>query len=554
MGVFEQFPYSNYHDLNLDWILTEIKRLSDTVATYDDHLAHLDSEIVRVEGEIPDVVQGPGYRTDAVMSQKAVTDIFAVFGGVRSIENYHQELGRLTPVRFFADQVYRFDEGHVGEYVTEQGASSARYHIDDAEAPHVIFTSGYDDPSDTQQLAAAAAFDVEIPTSSTTPLEIWTVPASESDYEISVDLPGGTVCVLVNSFTNSDPGMAKVLSGVWEWDGQPDNSVGTAALINGAVTAGKIADGAVFPSKLATNAVGETAIQDGAVTAGKIANNAVTTDKIAATAVTDAKLASNAVTEAKLASNAVTEGKIADSAVTTAKIASSAVTSAKLASDSVTAAKIADGAVRSSAFSAAARAPGVQIETTIPAESMADNGYKITVLDSEPATKYPGWVYMIKGTPAQGLPAASAADNGKVLGVVNGAWAKRDNVYVMNAFAEWQTAFMSAATSLVQDMIANPNTLIRKEVSVSYNGDEIVNAVNAMKEGKQVYVPSLGLVLANGYDEANGTAQLSFPFNVDRYQVAANTFIGIVGCAKAYHEITSQSLVAFIAGLGNTVS
>ena len=356
MGVFEQFPYSNYHDLNLDWILTEIKRLSETVGTYDDHLAHLDSEIVRVEGEIPDVVQAPGYRTDAVMSQKAVTDGIAAFSGVRSIENYHQEHGRLTPVRYFADQVYRFDEGHVGDFDTQEGGSCARYHIDDAEAPHIIITSGLDDSSDTRQLAAAAAFDVDIPTTSTIPLEIWTVPASESDYEIPVDLPGGTVTVLVNSFTNSDPGMAKVLSGVWEWDGQPDNSVGAAALMTGAVTSGKIGDGAIIPSKLSLNAVGERAIQDGAVTSGKIADGAVTADKIA----------------------------------------SSAVTTAKIADDAVTRQKIADGAIVSSSFSAAARAPGVRIESITPAESLADNGYKITVLNSEPATKYPGWVYLIK--------------------------------------------------------------------------------------------------------------------------------------------------------------
>lgn len=27
MGVFEQFPYTNFHDLNLDWILQKIKEL-----------------------------------------------------------------------------------------------------------------------------------------------------------------------------------------------------------------------------------------------------------------------------------------------------------------------------------------------------------------------------------------------------------------------------------------------------------------------------------------------------------------------------------------------
>ena len=338
MGVFENFPYSNFHDLNLDWILTEIKRLSETVGTYDDHLAHLDSEIVRVEGEIPDVVQGPGSRTDAVMSQKAVTDEIAAFaGGVRSIENYHQELGRLSPVRYFTDQVYRFDEGHVGDYVTEEGGSSARYHIDDATAPHIIITSGYSDPSDTRQLAAAAAFDVEIPGPSTIPLEIWTVPASEGEYEISVNLPGGTVCVLVNAFDSDDPGLAKVLSGVWEWDGQPDNSVGTDAIQDGAVTSAKIADGAVTSAKIA----------DGAVTTDKIQNGAVTTDKIHL--------------------GAITTNKIALEAVETSRLAPSARTS------------------------------GITIYATVPC-TIARWPYTFALLDSDPATKYAGWVYLIKET------------------------------------------------------------------------------------------------------------------------------------------------------------
>lgn len=317
MGVFEHFPYANFHDLNLNWILMVVKKVSETVGTYDEHLAHLDSEIIRVEGEIPDVVQGPGSRTDAVMSQKAVTDAIASFAGVRSIENYHQDRGRISPVRFFDDdRVYRFDDGHVGDFETVENGSCARFNIDDADSPYIIITCGYGDPADTRQLAAAAAFDVEIPTPSTIPLAIWTVPASGGNYEIPVDLPGGTICVLVNDFDNHDPGLEKVLSGVWEWDGQPNNSVGENAIIDGAVVNAKIADGAV------------------------------------------------------------TSDKIADGVVTSRKIA--------------------DSAILSRAFSGAARAPGVRIETITPAESMADNGYKITLLDSEPSTKYPGWVYLIK--------------------------------------------------------------------------------------------------------------------------------------------------------------
>ena len=29
MGAFEKFPYTNFHDLNLDWFLAEFKKLQD---------------------------------------------------------------------------------------------------------------------------------------------------------------------------------------------------------------------------------------------------------------------------------------------------------------------------------------------------------------------------------------------------------------------------------------------------------------------------------------------------------------------------------------------
>lgn len=33
MGLYEHFPYSNYHELNLDWILTKVKEIQSTIDT-----------------------------------------------------------------------------------------------------------------------------------------------------------------------------------------------------------------------------------------------------------------------------------------------------------------------------------------------------------------------------------------------------------------------------------------------------------------------------------------------------------------------------------------
>ena len=77
-------------------------------------------------------------------------------------------------------------------------------------------------------------------------------------------------------------------------------------LVDGAITAAKIAAGAVTAGKIAA----------GAVTAGTIAANAVTANEIAANAVTTAKIAAGAVSAAQVAANAITASKLAISDTT----------------------------------------------------------------------------------------------------------------------------------------------------------------------------------------------------------------------------------------------
>lgn len=38
MGLFEQFPYANFHELNLDWILKKIKELDEKVNSIEDRI------------------------------------------------------------------------------------------------------------------------------------------------------------------------------------------------------------------------------------------------------------------------------------------------------------------------------------------------------------------------------------------------------------------------------------------------------------------------------------------------------------------------------------
>lgn len=88
-------------------------------------------------------------------------------------------------------------------------------------------------------------------------------------------------------------------------------------------------NGAVF--SINSDAVTTVKIIDGAVTANKLATDSVTTAKILAANVTTAKIANNAITTALILDSNVTTSKIADANVTTVKIADNNVTLAKLA-------------------------------------------------------------------------------------------------------------------------------------------------------------------------------------------------------------------------------
>ncbi len=124
------------------------------------------------------------------------------------------------------------------------------------------------------------------------------------------------------------------------------------------ITSRELFDGAVTASKLAAGAVRAPAIDDGAVTALKLATGSVGTVAVSDGAITSAKLASGSVGTAAIANAAVTSAKLASGSVGVAAIADAAVTSAKLASGSVGTAAIADAAVTIAKISASGTPSG----------------------------------------------------------------------------------------------------------------------------------------------------------------------------------------------------
>ncbi len=93
------------------------------------------------------------------------------------------------------------------------------------------------------------------------------------------------------------------------------------------------------------NSVSSAAIVDGQVKRTDLAARAVATAKIARQAVTTGKLAPGAVTADSLSAGAVTTGKLAPGAVTADRLSAGAVTSVALGRGSVTGAAVGDGSL-----------------------------------------------------------------------------------------------------------------------------------------------------------------------------------------------------------------
>lgn len=118
-------------------------------------------------------------------------------------------------------------------------------------------------------------------------------------------------------------------------------------IVDGAVTAEKVAANAITANHLSVNSVTAAKVAAGAIvaehlaagaiTVGKIQDEAVTGDKIAATTITGDKIVSGAITAEKVATNAITSDKIAANAITAAKISVGAIGAEQIAANVITA-------------------------------------------------------------------------------------------------------------------------------------------------------------------------------------------------------------------------
>lgn len=101
----------------------------------------------------------------------------------------------------------------------------------------------------------------------------------------------------------------------------PVDNIDTDQIKNGAITTGKINNGAVSHDKLADNSVETNNIKNGEVTHDKLSDNSVETNNIKDSAVTTCKINDGAVTNDKMANNSVDTNNVKNGAITAGKLA-----------------------------------------------------------------------------------------------------------------------------------------------------------------------------------------------------------------------------------------
>lgn len=66
MFPVNQFPYTNFHELNLDWILAEIKRLREIVEGGAAPGGDLEARVAALEEQITEILNGVTAASEAV--------------------------------------------------------------------------------------------------------------------------------------------------------------------------------------------------------------------------------------------------------------------------------------------------------------------------------------------------------------------------------------------------------------------------------------------------------------------------------------------------------
>lgn len=123
------FPYSNFHELNLDWIISELKEFQsrlDTIAEegYQKSKEYVDSQLAGLQGEFA------AYKAEVNATLEAYDDTIKDFKSAVSdqltlfqseLDGYQKQLSdSVAGLRVYTDQKIAHSEKEMQEYIAEQ--------------------------------------------------------------------------------------------------------------------------------------------------------------------------------------------------------------------------------------------------------------------------------------------------------------------------------------------------------------------------------------------------------------------------------------------------
>lgn len=161
----------------------------------------------------------------------------------------------------------------------------------------------------------------------------------------------------------------------------PNQSVGTAQVVNDAVTSDKLQDGGISSSSLATSAITTAKLADSAITGDKIPPSNVTEVKLANSAVSGSKIQPGIITSAYIGDASVTSSFFSAGSVTTAKLANNVARNANIANSAVSAGKIAPSSITASMIETNAISTAAIQDNSIPSSSITNAQFNWTGVD-----------------------------------------------------------------------------------------------------------------------------------------------------------------------------
>ena len=128
MGVFEQFPYTNFHGVNLSWILEKVRDHETRITSLESRMTTAEEDIDKLQTDVGDV------------TQLHTTDKSSLVAAVNENE------GRLDTAENDIDaletQVPKAVAGDAGKVLTATGAGSATWQDVPKELPASLGTAG----------------------------------------------------------------------------------------------------------------------------------------------------------------------------------------------------------------------------------------------------------------------------------------------------------------------------------------------------------------------------------------------------------------------------